>query len=64
MATANRMISSPADNKTKSHSEVKNYISNLLEGGTDRKIEARNALIRSGVLKKNGAKKNVIVSWE
>lgn len=60
--TKNRKINKL--NKTKSHKDVEGYISSLLDGRTDRKSEAKDALIRSGVLGKNGAAKKVIVSWE
>ena len=60
--TKNRKINNI--NKTKSHKDVEGYISSLLDGRSDRKSEAKDALIRSGVLSKNGATKKVIVSWE
>ncbi len=60
--TKNRKINNI--NKTKSHKDVEGYISSLLDGRPDRKSEAKDALIRSGVLSKNGATKKVIVSWE
>ena len=44
--------------------DVEQYISKLLENSPESKEEAKNALIRTGVLKKNGKKKEVIVSWE
>ena len=44
--------------------DVEQYISKLLENSPKSKEEARNALIRTGVLKKNGEKKEVIVSWK
>ncbi len=49
-------------NRTKK--DVDQYISKLLENSPESKEEAKNALIRTGVLKKNGKKKEVIVSWE
>ena len=36
----------------------------LMEGSPESKKEAKDALIRTGVLKKNGKPKEVIVSWE
>ena len=50
--------------RIKTHKEVKEYISRLTDGKPIRKKEAREALIRTGVLDKNGKKKSVIVSWE
>lgn len=50
--------------RIKTHKEVKEYISKLTDGKPIRKKEAREALIRTGVLDKNGKKKSVIVSWE
>lgn len=49
-------------NRTKK--DVDQYISKLLENSPESKEEAKSALIRTGVLKKNGKKKEVIVSWE
>lgn len=48
----------------KSHNDVKVYLAQLQDGSPGRKKEAKNALIRSGVLNKNGNMKDVIVSWE
>ena len=50
--------------RVKSHKEVIKYISELKDGYPSRKKEAREALIRTGVLNKNGKRKPVIVSWE
>ena len=50
--------------RKKTKKDVDQYISKLLENSPESKEEAKSALIRTGVLKKNGKKKEVIVSWE
>ena len=50
--------------QNKTNKEVEQYIAKLMEGTPESKKEARDALIRTGVLKKNGKPKEVIVSWE
>ena len=50
--------------RVKSHKDVEAYINRLMDGKPERKKEAKDALIRSGVLKKDGSQKKVIVSWE
>lgn len=48
----------------KTHKDADLYIRDLRDGSPTRKDEARKALIRSGILTKNGNKKRRIVSWE
>ena len=50
--------------RLKSHKEVEQYLKKLHDGKPERKQEAREALIRTGVLDRNGKRKEVIVSWE
>ncbi|MBR2185805.1 MAG: hypothetical protein IJ857_00540 [Lachnospiraceae bacterium] len=50
--------------RLKSHKDLKQYLEQLNDGTPQRKQEAKDALIRSGVLKKNGKRKEIIVSWE
>lgn len=50
--------------RLKSHAELSEYIKQMQDGKPNRNQEARTALIRSGVLKKNGEHKDRIVSWE
>lgn len=56
MATKKRNI--------KSHKDVEAYLVALKDGKSTRPKEAKEGLIRSGVLKKNGTPKKVIVSWD
>ncbi len=48
----------------KTNKDIEMYIDQLKDGSTESKEEAKKALIRTGVLTKNGKKKRVIVSWE
>lgn len=50
--------------RVKSHKDVEAYLVALKDGKSTRPKEAKESLIKSGVLKKNGASKKVIVSWE
>ncbi len=50
--------------KVKNHKDVEKYIASLSDGAPDRKKEAMEQLIHTGVLNRNGKRKNVIVSWE
>ena len=50
--------------RVKSHKDVEAYLVTLKDGKSTRPKEAKEGLIRSGVLKKNGTPKKVIVSWE
>ncbi|MBQ6318572.1 MAG: hypothetical protein IJI23_02110 [Lachnospiraceae bacterium] len=50
--------------RNRNKKDVEQYIAKLMEGSPESKKEAKDALIRTGVLKKNGKPKEVIVSWE
>jgi len=50
--------------RVKSHKDVEAYLVTLKDGKSTRPKEAKEGLIRSRVLKKNGTPKKVIVSWE
>ena len=48
----------------KTHKDVEEYINFLKDGTPDRKEEAMEQLIHTGVLTRKGKQKTVIVSWE
>lgn len=50
--------------RLKSHAEVSKYISSLKDGTPQRKEQAKQGLIETGVLTHEGKKKDIIVSWE
>lgn len=52
------------EERIKTHKDADDYINKLHDGAPERKTEARDALIRTGVLTKSGKKKETIVSWE
>ena len=52
------------ETRIRTHKEAKAYIASLRDGSPNRKEEAKRALIKTGVLDRNGERKETIVSWE
>ena len=50
--------------KYRTKEDVEHYISKLMDGSSESKEEAREALIRTSILMKNGKPKETIVSWK
>lgn len=50
--------------KYRTKEDVEHYISKLMDGSSESREEAREALIRTGILMKNGKPKETIVSWK